>query len=158
MHRLIINKCKICTIDVYKITKIVRVLWLAKRRVCMRVCKHGCDVKMFCFSHAYHTSTNLKKVLSWKTRQIYFIYPFRRRLKLEKSLEICCVNFFFAWAGILSEKSPYFGRHFFCKTKSNYACKLRVQDFATGKNLSLISAVSKRVLLFSRESYFIKTI
>ena len=26
----------------YKTTKIVRVLWLARRRVCMRVCKHGC--------------------------------------------------------------------------------------------------------------------
>ena len=36
-------------IDIYKITKIVRALWLAERRVCMRVGKHGCDVKMFCF-------------------------------------------------------------------------------------------------------------
>ena len=26
----------------YKITKIVRALWLAERRVCMRVCKHAC--------------------------------------------------------------------------------------------------------------------
>ena len=26
----------------YKITKIVRALSLAERRVCMRVCKHGC--------------------------------------------------------------------------------------------------------------------
>ena len=28
--------------DNYKITKIVRALSLAERRVCMRVCKHGC--------------------------------------------------------------------------------------------------------------------
>jgi len=34
----------------------------------MRVCKHGCDVKMFCFSRANHASTNLKKFLN-------FIYP-----------------------------------------------------------------------------------
>ena len=27
----------------------------------MRVCKHGCDVKMFCFSRANHASTHLKK-------------------------------------------------------------------------------------------------
>ena len=33
----------------YKITKIVHALWLAERSVCMRVCQHGCDVKMFCF-------------------------------------------------------------------------------------------------------------
>ena len=45
----------------YKITKIVRALWLAERSVCMRVCKHGCGVKMFCFSRANHASANLKK-------------------------------------------------------------------------------------------------
>ena len=39
-------------ISFYKITEIVRALWLAERRVCMRVCKHGCDVKMFCFPRA----------------------------------------------------------------------------------------------------------
>ena len=78
----------------YKITKIVRLLWLAERRVCMRVCKHGCDIKMFSFSRANHVSTNLKNILSWKPRQVYFIHPFPRRLKLGKSLEPCCVNFF----------------------------------------------------------------
>ena len=50
----------------YKITKIVRALWLAGRSVCMRVCKHGCGVKMFCFSRANHASTNLKKFSSSK--------------------------------------------------------------------------------------------
>ena len=50
----------------YKITKIVRELWLAERSVCMRVCKHGCDLKMFCFSKANHASANLKKFLSSK--------------------------------------------------------------------------------------------
>ena len=80
-------------VTINKITKIVRALWLAEGRVCMRVCKHDCDVKMFCFSRANHASTNLKKVLSW-TRQVYFTYPFLRRLNLEKSFETCCVNFF----------------------------------------------------------------
>ena len=37
---------------------------IAKRRVCMRVCKHGYDVKMFCFSPANHVSTNLEKFFS----------------------------------------------------------------------------------------------
>ena len=123
-------------IGIYKITKIVRALWLAKRPVCMRVCKHGCDANLFGFPRANHASTNLKKVLSWKTRQVDFIYPFPRRLKLGKSLETCCVNFFFAWADILSEKNPNFGKHLICKTKTDYAYKLRVQDFATGKNFS----------------------
>ena len=55
------------SITLYKLTKIVRALRLAERHVCVRVCKHGCDVKMLCFSRANHASTNLKKVLSWKT-------------------------------------------------------------------------------------------
>ena len=78
---------------IYKISKIVRALWLAERSVCMRVCKHGCGV-MFCFSRANHASTNLKKVFKFKTRQIYFIYPFLRRLELGKSLQRKCVIFF----------------------------------------------------------------
>ena len=53
-------------IIIFKITKIVRALWLGERIVCMRVCKHGCDVKMFCFSRANQASRNLKKFLSWK--------------------------------------------------------------------------------------------
>ena len=36
------------TIEFYKITKIVGALLLAGRCVYMRVCKHGCDVKIFC--------------------------------------------------------------------------------------------------------------
>ena len=31
----------------------------------MRVCKHGFDVEMFCFSRANHASTNLKKFSSY---------------------------------------------------------------------------------------------
>ena len=48
----------------YKITKIVPALCLFERRVCIRVCKHGCEGKMFGFLRANHASTNLKKVLS----------------------------------------------------------------------------------------------
>ena len=77
----------------YKITKIVRVLWLAKRRVCMRASKHGCDVKMFCFTSANHASANLKTFLSWKLDK-FTNCPFPFRLKLVKSLQKCCVNFF----------------------------------------------------------------
>ena len=33
-------------IAIYKITN---ALWLTERSVCMRVCKHGCGVMMFCF-------------------------------------------------------------------------------------------------------------
>ena len=76
---------------IYKITKIVRTLWLAWRSVCTIVGKHCCGVQMFCFSRANNASTNLKKVcFEFKTRQVYFIYQFLRRLKLEKSLIVNC--------------------------------------------------------------------
>ena len=54
------------TASFYKITKIVCALWLAERSVCMTVCKHGCGAKLFCFSRANHTSTNLKMFSSSK--------------------------------------------------------------------------------------------
>ena len=59
-------KVLLLTRRVYKITKIVRALWLVERSVCMRVCKHGFDVKMICFSRANQASTNLKKFSSSK--------------------------------------------------------------------------------------------
>ena len=65
-----------------KITKIVRALWLAERNVCMRVCKHGCGVKMFCFSRTNHASTNLKKFSSSKLDKFTSFTHFFFLLKL----------------------------------------------------------------------------
>ena len=78
----------------------------------MRVCKHGCDVKRFCFSHANH---EFQKVSESKTRQVYFIYPLLCHLKLGTSLQTSCVNFVFAEADILSDKNPHLGSHLFAK-------------------------------------------
>ena len=62
----------------------------------MRVCKHGCDVKMVYFSRANHASTNLKKFFfKFKIRQVYFIYPFLRRLKLVEIVKKKVCQFFF---------------------------------------------------------------
>ena len=62
-----------CTIITYKITKIVGALWLARKRVCMSVCNHGCDFKMFCFSRANHATTNLKKFLVENSTSILYL-------------------------------------------------------------------------------------
>ena len=102
----------------------------------MRVCKHGCGAKLFCFSRANHASTNLKKVLELKSRQVYFIYPFLRRLKLGKSLQRRCVNFFF------------FGKHLFAKQELITRAKLRGQNFATGKNFSVSQCHAKSFASF----------
>ena len=57
-------------------------------------------------------------------------------------------QFFLASADILSEKNPYFGKHLFCKTKSDYAYKLRVQDFATGKIFSFNKCSKQEIFAF----------
>ena len=103
--------------------KIVHALWLAERSVCIRVCKHGCDVNMRCFSRANHTSTNLKKVVEFKTRQVYFIYPLLPRLKL--------------------------GKHLFAKQELITLARLRVQDLQVVRISLFISAITKSFALFS---------
>ena len=75
---------------------------------------------MFCFSCANHASTNLKKVLSWNLRNLW------------KN----AVSIFFRLSWLFKREKPVFRKAFFCKTKTDYAFKLRVQDFATGQNFS----------------------
>ena len=58
----------------------------------------------------------------------------------------------------VSEKNPYFGKHLFAKQKLITRARLRVQDFATGKNLSFNHCHNKELCVFSQESYFIKAI
>ena len=67
------------------------------------------------------------------------------------------VSIFFTEADILSEKNPYFGRHLFCKTKTDYAYKLRVQDFATGKNFSFNQCFKQRSFAFLGGKLFYKS-
>ena len=86
----------------------------------MRVCKHRCDVKMFCFSWANHV------------------------IKHEFDKQLC--QFFFTKADILSEKNPYFGKHFFAKQELITSARLCVQDFGTGKNFCFISTITKSFL------------
>ena len=109
----------------------------------MRVCKHGCNVKMFCFSRANDGKQKFEKVLEFKPRQVYFIYPFLRRLKLGTSLQTSCVNFVFASADILSGKNPYFGKHLFAKPELITRASLLVHDFATAKNFSFYCVNNK---------------
>ena len=101
----------------YKITKIVRALWLPERRVCMRICKHGCDVK-FCFSRANHASTNLKNVFELKTLQASFIHPFPRRLKLGKPLQNMLCQFFFRISWHFKREKSVFWKASFLQNKN----------------------------------------
>ena len=102
-------------IYIYKMTKVVRALWLAKRRVCMRVCKHGCGVKMFCFSRLI-TQAQIWKSFQLKTRHIYFTsLPTPSSAETWKIIGNTLCQFFFAYAEFLREKNPFLESNFISK-------------------------------------------
>ena len=136
----------------YKITKIVRALWLADRSVCMRVYKHGCDVKMFCFSHVNHASTNWKKFYWSKLDKFTLFIHFFVGWNLE-NLYKQAVSALFVYGDIVSEKNPYFEKLFFAKQELITRARPRVQDFATSKNFSFNQSNNKEVCVFFQESY-----
>ena len=113
-------------------------LWLAERRVCMRVCKHVCASRCFAFRALIMQARIWKRfwVKKNSTRLIYLpICSSAETWKIFRNM--LCGFLFFAWAEILSKRNPYFGKHLFCKARTDYAHKHRVQDFATGKNFSV---------------------
>ena len=74
-----------------------------------------------------------------------------------KNLKKHAVSIFFAWSNILMEKNQCFGKNLFCKTKTDYTCKLPVEDFATGRNFSFNQCLQQESFcFFSRKNYFIK--
>ena len=113
-------------VTIYKITKIVRALWLVERSVCMRVCKHGFDFKMFCFLRANHASTNLKRFSSWKLDKVtLFIHSFVG-WNLENRYEEG-VSIFFRLSWHSKREKPVFWKVSFLQNKDWY----RVQASCT---------------------------
>ena len=110
---------------------------------------------MFFFSRANHASANLKKVLSWKTLQVYFISPSVETWHIFRNM---LGQFIFSWADILSEKNPYFGKHlFFGKqrliTRTIFVCKTsRLVTISI-----LINGLNKIVLHFFSGKLFYKS-
>ena len=145
-------------IFIYKISKIVHTLWLAKRSVCVRVCKHSCDVKMFCFSRANHASTNLKKFLSSKLDEFTLFTHSFVGWNLENLYKQAVSILFSLKVIFLSEKNPYFWKHLFAKQGLITRESLRVHDFATGKNFSFNQFHNKEFCVFLGKVFFIKAI
>ena len=127
---------------IYKITKIVRALWLAERRVCRRVC----DVKIFCFLRANHAGRNLKKN-NWAENSTSLLY-----LLIPSSAETCkifkhAVSIFFRLSWHYKREKSLFRKASFLQNKN----WLRVQDFMykTGKNFSFKQCLIKCLEFFS---------
>ena len=57
-------------------------------------------------------------------------------------------------ANILSEKSPYFGKHLFAKQELITRARLRGQDFATGKNFSFNQCRTKSFAFFLGKLFY----
>ena len=102
--------------------------------------------------------TNLKKVLSWKIRpQVYFIYPFPRRLELEKSLETCCVNFFSLEVTFKARKTRILESFFFAKQRLITRTSVAYKTSRLVRISVLINALNKRILLFFTGKLFYKS-
>ena len=143
------------SIVIYKITKIVWALWLAKRSVCMRVWKHGRGIKMYWFSCANHASTNLKKFSGSKLDKFTLFTHSFVSWNLE-NLYKQAVSIFFHLSWHFERERSIFGKHLFAKQE--LITRFRVQDFATHKNSSFNHCHNKEFRVFSWECYFIKTI
>ena len=88
----------------------------------MRVCKHGCGVKMFCFSRANHASTNLKRFSSSKlVKFTLFTHSFVGWNLENRYQESVSIFFHLSW-DFKPEKSVFW-KASFCKTRTDYACK-----------------------------------
>ena len=145
------------TMPFYKITTIVRALWLAGRSVCMRVCKHGCGVKMFSFSRANHASTNLKTFSSSKLDKVtLFIHSFVG-WSLGNRYKESVSNFFSLKLTFLARKVRIFGKHLFAKLELITRARLREQDFATCKKFSFNQCHTKSFAVFFSGNLFYKS-
>ena len=102
----------------YKITKIVGALWLAQRKVCMRVCRHGGGVKMFCFSRSKHASTNLKTFSSSKLNQFTLFTHSFVGWNLENRYKEG-VSIFLRLSWHFKREKSVFCKASFCKTKTD---------------------------------------
>ena len=139
----------------YKISKIVRGLWLAERRVCMGVCKHGWDVKMFCFSRALIRQAQIWKC-SWAENATNLLY-----LPIPSSVETWKIFTKHAFLSIFFRLSWHFKREKSVICKASFLQDknwLREQDFAytTSRMVRislLIRAMTKSFAFLSRESY-----
>ena len=110
-------------ITFYEITKIVGALWLAERSVCMRVCKHGFEVKMSCFSRTNHASKIWKRFLSSKLDKFtfYITIPSSAETWNIFTNKLCQFYFRLSWH-FKGEKSVFWKASVF-KTRTEYARK-----------------------------------
>ena len=134
--------------SIYKITKIVRALWLAERRVCMRVCKHGSGFKVFCFSRANHASRDLKNFLSWKLDTFTLFTHFLVGWNLE-NLQKHAVSIFFRLSWHFKWENPCFWKASLLQNKNWLRTSFMYKTSWLVRISLLIIALNKEFCVFS---------
>ena len=121
----------------------------------MRVCKHGCGVKLFGFSRANHASTNLKKFSSSKLDKFTLFTHSFVGWNLENRYKEG-VSIFLRLSWHFKREKSVFWRASFCKTRTDYTCKLAfVYTTLRLVRISLlISAITKSFAFFSGKLFY----
>ena len=134
----------------------VRALWLAEKSVCMRVCKHGCDVRCFAF-RALITQARIWKRFSDQnsTSSLYLPIPSSAETWKIFTNKLCQLFFRLSWH--FKREKSVFWKASFAKQKLITRARLRVQDFATGKNFSFIHCHNKELCVFFSGKLFFKS-
>ena len=145
------------------ITKMVRALWLAERSFCVRVCKQATNmvVTSRCFPFRVLVTQARISQRFWvqnSTSLLYLPIPSSAETWKIFTNQLCQFCFRLSW-NFKREKSVLW-KASFSKTRTDYAYKtswvtnLCVQDFATGKNFSLIRAITKSFAFFSAKLFY----
>ena len=122
----------------------------------MRVCKHGLwrqDVLLFA---RYSCKHKFEKGSELKNSSSLLYLPISSSAETWKIFRNRLCQFVFAWADILSEKNPYFGKHLFCKTRTERT-SFEYKISRLVRVSLLISTLNKRLLLFSSWKLFYKS-
>ena len=106
----------------YKITKIVRAPWLAERSVCMRVCKHGCDVRCFAF-RALITQAGIWKSFSDENSTSLLYLPNPSSAETWLNLYNQAVSTFFLLTWHFKRETSVSWKPSFCKSRTDSKCK-----------------------------------
>ena len=148
---LLFSRILYCT-AFYKITKIVRPLWLAES-----VFAWG-YVNMVVASKCFAFRALITQAQIWKRFDTFTLFTHSLVGWNLEDLWKHAVSIWFRLSWQFKRKNSYFWKASLFQKKNWLRGKLRVQDFATGKNFSFNHCPKQRVFLFSHESYFTKSI
>ena len=136
MERLIFGILRKSQMHGFHFARVLRARAMLGKQVMSRTCvvrSSALSVVSRCFAFgALITQVRIEKVFEFKTRQVYFIYPFLRRLKLVTIIAKKVCHFFFRWSWHFKREKSVFWKASFNQRRTDYASKTsrtRVYDW-----------------------------